>query len=33
MNEEKLLNKSIFKFSANVQVGDLGPNLIMTKTS
>ena len=33
VNEEKLQNKSIFKFSAKVWVSDLGQNLIMTKTS
>ena len=33
MNEEKLQNKSIFKFSAKVLVCNLGQNLIMTKTS
>ena len=30
---KKLENQSIFKFSPEVQVGDLGQNLIMTKTS
>ena len=33
VNEGKLQNYSIFKFSANVRVGDLGQNLTMTKTS
>ena len=33
VNEEKLQNKSILKFSAKVQVYDLGQNLILTETS
>ena len=33
VNEDKLENWSILKFSANVQVYDLGQNLIMTKSS
>ena len=33
VNEEKLQNYSIFKFCSEVQVYDLGQNLIMTKTS
>ena len=33
VNEEKLQNWSIFKFSTNVWVCNLGQNLIMTKTS
>ena len=33
VNEKKLQNYSIFKFSSKVQVYDLGQNLIITKTS
>ena len=33
VNEEKLQNLSILKFSAKVRVCDLSQNLIMTKTS
>ena len=33
VNEEILQNYSIFEFSAEVQVCDLGQNLTMTKTS
>ena len=33
VNEEKLQNQSILKFSAKVQVCDLGQNMIMSKTS
>ena len=33
VNEKKLQNLSIFKFSAKVRECDLGQNLIMTKTS
>ena len=33
VNEEKLQNQSIFKFSAKVTLYDLGQNLIITKTS
>ena len=33
VNEEKLLNYSIFKFLAKVRVCNLGQNLVMTKTS
>ena len=33
VNEEKLQNYSIFKFSAKVHVCDFGQNLKMTKTS
>ena len=33
LNEEKLENYSIFKFSAKVRVCDLSQNWIMTKTS
>ena len=33
VNEEKLQNWSIFKFSKKVRVCDFGQNLIMTKTS
>ena len=33
VNKEKLQNESIFKFSPEVRLYDLGENLIMTKTS
>ena len=33
VNEEKLKNLPIFKFSAKVWICDLGQNLKMTKTS